>query len=154
MISCRTIKLKFVNQMKIYYSTMHKTFLNPCELLCHGLHLWWIMLAPLCSPQPGEQCCMKYGFIAEYMDSWPQRIKCFLFIMMCSMQLWTQRSNSSWWHHDSQSILKLVNSYNMQWSIYVCMYFILHNTVATACQKCMCMLPVYVTSVLLKHHSV
>ena len=37
----------------------------------------------------------------------------------------------------------------MQWLIYICMHFILHNTVAKACRKCTA-----VTSVLLKHHTV
>ena len=87
-----------------------KNFANPCELLCHGLHLWWLTLASHCSPQLGEQWFMKYGFMVAYMASWPQGIKCFSFIMMWFLQLAIQRSNSSWWHHDSQKVQTLVNS--------------------------------------------
>ena len=83
---------------------------NPRELLCHDSHLWWLALASHCSPQLGKQCFAKYGFMVEYMDSWPQEIKCFSFIMMRFLQLATQGSNSSWWHHDSQKIQTLVNN--------------------------------------------
>ena len=46
-----------------------QNFVNPRELLRHGLHLWRLALALHCLPQPGEQCFAKYGFMAEYMDS-------------------------------------------------------------------------------------
>ena len=89
---------QFYNRLVIITIQCTKvTFANSCELLRHGSHLWQLALALHCLPQPGEQCFAKNGIMAEYMDSWPQGIKRFLFIVMCFLQLMTQRSNSSWW---------------------------------------------------------
>ena len=90
-----------------------KKFANPRKLLRHSPHQWWLTLPSHYSPWPGEQCFAKNSFMAEYMDSWPQGIKCFYIHIhydVLSASRNTQRSNTSWWHHDSQNIPKLVNS--------------------------------------------
>ena len=70
------------------YSTMHKKFANPCELLQQDLHLWQLtlnlhyslqrltlnshyslqqlILNSHYSLQPSEHCFVKYGFMVEY----------------------------------------------------------------------------------------
>ena len=66
--------------MKPHTVQSTKNFVNPRKFLSQGLHLWRVALALHCSPQLGKQCFVKYGFMAGYMDSSPQEIKCFLFI--------------------------------------------------------------------------
>ena len=82
--------------MQYTYSTLHKTC-EPLQVALPGFASMTTHSGFALFPHCGEQCFAKYSFIAEYMDSGPQGIKYFSFIVMCFLQFVTQSSNSSWW---------------------------------------------------------
>ena len=99
-------------------------------------HQWRLALASYYLPQPGNSASWR---MASWQSIWildHKELNFFIFIMVCFLQLATQRNNNSWlapWFTKYTKASEQLEHATVD--IHMYMHFILHNTVAKSCRK-------------------